>query len=70
MVWNITTNRFRYILIMINENINYKNMKEINQIIGVLLVFLMCFFSVNSFAGNEQRAGQAGASELLVAIRK
>ena len=66
MVWNIKTNRFRYILIMINENINYKNMKEINQIIGVLLVFLMCFFSINSFAGNEQRAGQAGASELLI----
>ena len=41
-------------------------MKEINQIIGVLLVFLMCFCSINSFAGNEQRAGQAGASELLI----
>ena len=66
MVWNIKTNRFRYILTMIKENINFKNMKEINQNIGILLVFIMCFFSISSYAGNEQRAGQAGASELLI----
>ena len=41
-------------------------MREINNIMKLLLVFLMCFFSINSFAGNEQRAGQAGASELLI----
>ncbi|MFL2576666.1 MAG: PorV/PorQ family protein [Flavobacteriales bacterium] len=51
---------------MIKENINFKNMKEINQNIGILLVFIMCFFSISSYAGNEQRAGQAGASELLI----
>ena len=51
---------------MITENINIKNMKEINRLIKLILVFVLSFFSTFSFAGNEQRAGQAGASELLI----
>ena len=51
---------------MIKENINIKNMKEINRLIKLILVFVLSFFSTFSFAGNEQRAGQAGASELLI----
>jgi hypothetical protein len=51
---------------MIIEKINFKKMKEINKLIRLLLVFIMCFFSVSTNAGNEQRAGQAGASELLI----
>ena len=51
---------------MITENINFKNMKEINRLIKLILVFVLSFFSTFSFAGNEQRAGQAGASELLI----
>ena len=66
MVWNIKTNRFRYILIMTIEKINFMNMKEINKLIRLLLVFILCFFSMGINAGNEQRAGQAGASELLI----
>ena len=42
------------------------NMKEINKLIRLLLVFVLCFFSMGINAGNEQRAGQAGASELLI----
>ena len=41
-------------------------MKEINRLIKLILVFVLSFFSTFSFAGNEQRAGQAGASELLI----
>ena len=66
MVWNFKTNRFRYILIIIIENINIKNMKEISKLIKALLVVVLCFYSATTFAGNEQRAGQAGASELLI----
>ena len=51
---------------MIKENINIKNMKEINRLVKLILVFVLSFFSTFSFAGNEQRAGQAGASELLI----
>ena len=66
MVWNFKTNRFRYILIIIIENINIKNMKEISKLIKALLIIVLCFYSATTFAGNEQRAGQAGASELLI----
>ena len=41
-------------------------MKEINRLMKLILVFVLSFFSTFSFAGNEQRAGQAGASELLI----
>jgi hypothetical protein len=47
--------------------ININDMKQINNWIGttILLVFLV-FYSNQIFAGNPQRAGQAGASELLI----
>ena len=41
-------------------------MKEISKLIRLLLVIVLCFYSITTFAGNEQRAGQAGASELLI----
>ena len=41
-------------------------MKEISKLIKALLIIVLCFYSATTFAGNEQRAGQAGASELLI----
>jgi len=41
-------------------------MKEISKLIRPLLVIVLCFYSIITFAGNEQRAGAAGASELLI----
>ena len=42
-------------------------MKQINNIRKVIIVFYFLLFTIShSFAGNPQRAGQAGASELLI----
>ena len=45
--------------------INIIDMKEINKLVRpVLLIFALISFNI--YAGNPQRAGQAGASELLI----
>ncbi len=45
---------------------NIINMKQINNWITVTLIFFLTFSFTEVFSGNPQRAGQAGASELLI----
>ena len=42
------------------------NMKEISKLFKTLLIVVLLLSGFEIFAGNEQRAGQAGASELLI----
>jgi hypothetical protein len=42
------------------------NMKEISRLLKVSLIVICLLSGGEMFAGNEQRAGQAGASELLI----
>ena len=42
-------------------------MKQINNIRKVIIVFCFLLLAISyGYAGNPQRAGQAGASELLI----
>tara|TARA_B100001142_G_scaffold194697_1_gene193723 strand:+ start:1549 stop:2640 length:1092 start_codon:yes stop_codon:yes gene_type:complete len=45
---------------------NSIDMKQINKLITVAVVSLLLAIPFQAFAGNPQRAGQAGASELLI----
>jgi len=60
MVWFFKTGRFKFFLILL-QIMNYKII-YIKQLIFILIIIN----TINVFAGNKQRIGQAGANELLI----
>ena len=64
MVWSNETIRFTKLLVV--NSINYNNMKSfLNISLSVVLVGSFVTSSYNATAGNPERAGQAGAAQLL-----
>ncbi len=64
MVRSYETNRFRYILEMKKNKI--RPMKLMKNIKKILIIGMMLSFTTSVQAGNEQRTGQAGATQLLI----
>lgn len=67
MVWSYASNRPEYILKIEMRTIKPMIMNNIYRYLTVIcLIIFVGFSSLETFAGNKDRSGQAGASQLLI----